>query len=230
VVALDRGSELLAEHAQHRRPGRFDDCDVAAESPGGARDFAPDEPAADHHDSRCPRRAQQGPQVRAQPGAVVQGADHVPAAARSGGAGHAEPARAQPGGDDQAVEADGGAVGQREDAAVQVGGGDRGAEPELDVGDRRPPPEGDPLVQRRQIVSAVPPGLGGAGQFVGEQFLRQRGPVVGQVRLGADDRDRAGVPGGPQLLRRPESAESGARDDDVPRCRRMGHESGPLSR
>ena len=43
----------------------------------------------------------------------------------------------------------------------------------------------------------------------GEQLLRQRRTVVGQVRLGADQRDRAGVAVGAQRLARPEPGDRG---------------------
>jgi hypothetical protein len=52
MPALDRLGDLLAEDAQHRRPDRLHDSDVAAERQRRAGHLAADEAAADHHDVR----------------------------------------------------------------------------------------------------------------------------------------------------------------------------------
>jgi len=48
----------------------------------------------------------------------------------------------------------------------------------------------------------------------GEHAFRQRRALVGRVRLLADQRDAAGVPGVAQRLRGPAAGLAGADDDD----------------
>src|SRR5690606_35353953 len=71
------------------------------------------------------------------------------------------------------------------------------------VGDAGPHPERHPV----------------EGDLGGEGLLRQGRPVVGRVRLVADDDDLPGVAGGAQLLGGPQPAERRAGDADPPHRR-----------
>ena len=145
-------------------------------------DLEADEPGADDDD---PGRAvgdprPQGERVveRAQ---LVDGADVCLAG---------QPPGPRAGGEDDAVEGDARAVGELRPPGRR----------------RRAPSAGTPRRRSRpssSIASGWRRAMRSGSHSPGEQLLRQRRAVVGQVRLGADQRDRPGVAVGAQRLARP---------------------------
>ena len=164
-----RRAHLRAEAADQRRRRALEHGDGAAAAAGRGGDLEADEAGADDDD---PRRAVGD--ARPQGERVVERAQLVDD--RHGVlAGEAAGRRA--GGDDEPVERHDGAVGQRDGAVVEVERRRRHAEAQVEP--ERVEVVG--LAQRDAVRLPVP----------GEQLLRQRRAVVGQVRLGADQRDRA---------------------------------------
>ena len=86
-------------------------------------------------------------------------------------------ARHRPRGEDQPVERHDGAVGELDGASVDVERGGRHTEAQVEA-------------ERVDVVGLAQGDAVGL-PLAGEQLLRQRRPVVGQVLLGADQRDPA---------------------------------------
>jgi len=141
------------------------------------------------------------------PGAARQYSSHSTPSptARPDVASGREAARLGPGRDDQSVEREGVAVGQAHGPARRV----EGDGPALDQAD----PEVGVVAGLPQPDAFVLPGAG-------EYLLGERRAVVGQLRLAADQGERAGVPGAAQGLRRGHGGRAAADDDDAVHRRR----------
>jgi hypothetical protein len=104
------------------------------------------------------------------------------------------------GGEHEAVEADRAPVVELERVALDV-------EPAGAVPEAQLEAEGGDLLRRAQQDAFEPPGAG-------QELLRQRGTVVGQMGLGPDEHDGAGVTFGAQGLCRAQPRQGGADDGD----------------
>ena len=97
------------------------------------------------------------------------------------------------------------AVGERDRAGVEVEARGRHAESGVEA----------ERVERVVLAQGDAVGVPRAG----EELLRQRGPVVGAVSFGPDQRDRSAEPGRAQRLARPQPGERAADDDDPDHAR-----------
>ena len=187
-------AELFAEGAGEGDGEGFEDGDVDAAVAGVGGDLGSDEPGADDDERRG------GVEGGAQGEGVVEGAQGVDAVGLVG-----EAAGDDPGGDDDRVGVEGGAVVELDAAGLPAGGAgaEIGADSEVVVGVGGA--EGDAV------------GVPGAG----EELLGQRGPVVGEVFLGADEADAAVVSVAAQGLDSAEPTEARADDEDVPDLLRL---------
>ncbi len=204
VGARQQRAGHVAELRAERRAAHAGERDVQAEGAGGGRDLRAEHAVA--HDHQPPP----GGQVAAQRERVVQRAQHVhagqPVLAR-------EPARGQPGGDDQGVGAQHAAGGGGDLPGRRVQRDGRVAEREL-----RPQRVQPRLVTELDALRLPHPG---------QDLLRQRRPVVGQVRAGVEQRQAALVAVPPQRLGR---AQAGRRGADDQHAAGRGHERPPRER
>jgi hypothetical protein len=183
------------QHPAHRNRHRVDQRDLLdAHSPRRRGHLGADEPGPDDHQrAAAPQDVPQ--QAVAQRGRLVQAAQQVhagrPAPRRGPGPG--------PGGDDHVVVAQPFAVGQFHGAAGHV-------EPARGPAEEQPDPEvaGAGLAEQ--------PDAGGVGR-AGQQALGQRRLVVRKNVFLAGQHDVAVVPGRPQGLGRPHTADRRADDD-----------------
>jgi hypothetical protein len=190
-------TDLRTKHRRQRRRLRLDERHVDPDLPQAGRHLAADEPRPDDH------RVLGRSGVSTQRQALLEGAQHPDALEvrqRRNALGH------QASRDDQFVVTDHVAVGQRQ----RLLGG---------VQSRRARTQ-----QHGDVVLVVE--LGGLQRdLVGlgaQHFLRQWRPVIRQVVLVADDRDRSGVLGATELFGRPRRRQSTTDDDDAPTSSHVG--------
>jgi hypothetical protein len=187
-VAVEVGEhrpDLGPEGPFEGRRQRLDHGDGKTFTARRGRHLGPDEAGTDDDDAARP-----GVERRPQGQRIVERAEHEEPVERRLTGQHA---RRGTGGDDQAVVRHGAAVAQGDLAGGRVEGGGPLPEPEV---------EAEGAVLRR------PPQLGALDvELAGEELLRQRRAVVGQVLLGADQGEGAAVALGPQGLRRPEPGQ-----------------------
>jgi hypothetical protein len=190
VEPREHGADLRADATDHRLRERFEHGDVVVLRTRGRSDLGADEPCADHAQPVSPFERSLDAL------GVLDGAERE----------HAvevgltrQPPRVRAGGDDQAVVLDD-LVADDDRAAVDIERAGGGTEPQIDIEHVQGL---GPQLDRTTILGA------------GEELLRQRGPVVGGMALGADQGQVALVAVPAECLHGTQSGQRTTDDDDL---------------
>ena len=188
------GTHLGPERSHQRRRRALQHGDIETTLASGGGDLEPDEAGADHDDPRSGALVERRPQRER----VVE-RSQLEEAGQIWLAGQLPARRAD--GEDHAVRPQHRVIGERQAASAGIEGHRPHSEAEVEL----------QLVERLRLAQGDAVGL----PLAGEHLLGQRGTVVRCVRLGADQRDRAGEPFATQRLTRSEAGEGRSDDGDV---------------